>query len=163
MLLNEKLGNLLVIHGFAESLIRQPSVHVAYGNGNDFFGSGKAAQDLAHTILAQRPHSQFPCALPQHQSGVAFVDHMAHLIVDHKNFKYAHSTLVTDLTALLASHRFHHLRFMELARLNLQCAQFRLGKFPRLFAVIAQTPDKPLGQDRADRGRNKKRLNTDID
>jgi len=52
---------------------------------------------------------------------------------------------------------------MDLARLDSQSAQFRLGKFRRLFAVVAQAPDKPLRHHRADRGSNKKRLDTDID
>src|SRR5439155_23241583 len=99
----------------------------------------------------------------QHHSGAQFLDPMPHLIVDRKNFKYAHSAFVTDLTALLASNRFHHLRYEELPGFNSQRPQFGLVKFRRLFAVVAQAPDESLRHDRAHRGRNKKRLNTDID
>src|SRR6266545_3736966 len=88
---------------------------------------------------------------------------MADLIVDHENFEYAHSSLVTDLTALLAADRLHYLRFLELPGFDPQRAQFRLGKFRRLFAVVAQATDKPLRHHRAHRGSNEKRLNTDID
>jgi len=88
---------------------------------------------------------------------------MPHLIIDRKNFEYSDSAFITDLTALLASDRLHHLRFPKLPGFNSQRAQFRLGEFPGLLAVAAQAPDEPLRHDRAYRGSDKKRLNTNID
>src|SRR6266487_2278220 len=124
MLLNKKLGNLLVIHEFVAGL--NQLADVAYRNGNDFFGGGKAGENLAHAIFAQRSHSEFTGALSQHQSRAALVDHMTDFIVDHKNFEYAHAALVTDLAALLASNRFHYLGIVKLPGFNAQRTQFRL-------------------------------------
>ena len=50
---------------------------------------------------------------------------MTDFIIDDKNFEYAHAALVTDLAALLAPDRFHHLRFVELSGFNAQRTQFR--------------------------------------
>src|SRR6266699_1128672 len=116
MLLNKKLGNLLVIHEFVAGL--NQLADVAYRNGNDFFGGGKAGENLAHASFAQRSHSEFTGAWWQHQSRAAFVDHMPAFIVDPKNFESAHAALVTDLATLLAPDRFHPLRFVELPRFN---------------------------------------------
>ena len=52
---------------------------------------------------------------------------MARFIVDYKNFEYARSTLVTNLTALLATDRFHYLRFAELSGFNPQRTQVCFG------------------------------------
>ena len=75
---------------------------------------------------------------------------MTHLVVDRKNLEYAHSPLVTNLAALLASDWLHHLRIGELAGLDSQRAQFGLGKFTWLFAVTAQATDESLRHNRAD-------------
>ena len=88
---------------------------------------------------------------------------MADFIVDDKDFEYAHSALIANLSALLASDRLHDLGFADLPGFNLQRTQLRLGQFAWLFAIVAESPDEPLGHDRAHRGRNQKRLHTDVD
>src|SRR5881409_847812 len=69
---------------------------------------------------------------------------------------------LTNLTASLAPYWLHYLSLGELAGLDLQRAQFGLAEFPWLFAVCAQSADKPLRHDCSHGGSDQKRLNTKI-
>src|SRR5205814_10515639 len=108
---------------------------VAHSDGHDFLRRGNAGQHLAAPVFAKRAHAKFTRSLPQRQSRAAFVDHVAHIVVDHENLEDADSTPVTNLTASLAPYCLHYLSLGELAGLDLQRAQFGLAEFPWLFAV----------------------------
>src|SRR5262249_55446379 len=88
---------------------------------------------------------------------------MPHLIIDSENFEYSHPAFVADLTTQLAADRPHHLRVRQLARLDMQSAQFRVREFARLFALGTQPADQPLRHDRPDGRRNKKWLYAEVD
>src|SRR5262249_51549451 len=120
-------------------------------------------QHLAHAVFAQSSHTQFAGSLAQNKSRGALVDHVAHFIVDHKNFEYAHSPFVANVTAQLAADRPHDLCIEELSGFDPKRAQLGVGKLTRLFAVAAQTTNQPLRHHGAHRRRNEKRLYAEID
>ena len=88
---------------------------------------------------------------------------MAHFIIDNENLENSHPPSVTGLPALLATGRFHHLRFLQLTGLDPQSAQFCFGEFGRFLAMRAESPDQPLRHDRAHGRSHQKWLHTDID
>src|SRR5436190_21616724 len=121
--------------------LKRLSAHVADSDGDDLVGRSQARQYLAHTVFAQCSHAQFAGSLPQDKRRGALVDHVAHFVVNHKNFEYAHSSFVADLAAQLAADWPHDLCVQELTRLDSKRAQLGVRKFARLFAVATKPTD----------------------
>src|SRR6266403_186112 len=100
-----------------ENLSRS-SAHVSDGDRNHFLRRSETGQHLAHAVFAQCPHAQFTGSLPEDKGRGAFVDHVAHFIVDYEILEYAHSSFVANVTTLFASNWLHYLRFRQTAGLN---------------------------------------------
>jgi hypothetical protein len=69
---------------------------------------------------------------------------VAHFIVNHKNFEYANSPFVANVTAQFAPDWPHDLCVRESTSLDPKRVQLGVRKFTRLFAVAAQTTNQPL-------------------
>src|SRR5882724_12163835 len=110
--LDKKFGKLLILHDSRYPVRNSPrsSAQVPHCDRDYFFGRGEAGHYLADAVLAECAHAELARSLAQQQGRAAFVDHVAHVVVDLKNFEDAHSTLVADLTTSVASHRLHDLR-----------------------------------------------------
>src|SRR5437763_1540760 len=125
--------------------------HVSESGRDHFFGAGQATENFANPVLAQGAHAKLARALPQIQSGAAFIDHVPDFVIEHENLKDSHATFVTGAAALVAAFAAHDLRVAQLSGFDPERAHFGFSQFGRLAATGANSPNESLRHDRAQR------------
>jgi hypothetical protein len=124
--LDEHVCDLLGIHGL---------VNIRHRGGDDFLGCGQSCEDLANSVLSQRAHAELASPAPKLIGGCAVDDHVAHLIVDRKQFENPHAAFEALASAVFATMRLFYGAFRDLAGKDAQPLCFIHGEFAGLFAL----------------------------